>query len=78
MGGASTDEGAAVTEVVDLCRDLIRFDTSNPGKTERPAAEYVAEKLEEVGLSTTVFEAARGGPASSPGWRVPTRAGTRC
>jgi acetylornithine deacetylase/succinyl-diaminopimelate desuccinylase-like protein len=56
----SRDEGVAVTEVVDLCRDLIRFDTSNPGKSERPAAEYVAEKLEDVGLTTTVFEAAPG------------------
>ncbi|MEO6713364.1 MAG: M20/M25/M40 family metallo-hydrolase [Mycobacteriales bacterium] len=45
-----------MTEVVDLCRDLIRIDTSNPGKKERPAAEYVAAKLEEVGLDTTLFE----------------------
>ena len=49
-----------MTEVVDLCRDLIRIDTSNPGKAERPAAEYVAEKLEEVGLETTVFESEPG------------------
>ena len=45
-----------MSEVVDLCRDLIRIDTSNPGKAERPAAEYVAAALEEVGLETTVFE----------------------
>jgi acetylornithine deacetylase/succinyl-diaminopimelate desuccinylase-like protein len=49
-----------VSEVVDLCRDLIRIDTSNPGRTERPAAEYVAEKLEEVGLETTIFDSEPG------------------
>ncbi|MEP7053842.1 MAG: M20/M25/M40 family metallo-hydrolase [Actinomycetota bacterium] len=49
-------EEASVSEVVDLCRDLIRIDTSNPGSTERPAAEYVAAALEEVGLETTLFE----------------------
>jgi acetylornithine deacetylase/succinyl-diaminopimelate desuccinylase-like protein len=49
-----------MTEVVDLCRDLIRIDTSNPGKAERPAAEYVAAALEEVGLETTLFESEPG------------------
>jgi acetylornithine deacetylase/succinyl-diaminopimelate desuccinylase-like protein len=43
-------------EVVDLCRDLIRFDTSNPTRPERPAAEYVAEKLADVGLEPTLIE----------------------
>ncbi|MGH8870268.1 MAG: M20/M25/M40 family metallo-hydrolase [Actinomycetes bacterium] len=46
----------AEDEVVDLCRDLIRFDTSNPTHPERPAAEYVAEKLAEVGLEPTLLE----------------------
>jgi acetylornithine deacetylase/succinyl-diaminopimelate desuccinylase-like protein len=46
----------AEDEVVDLCRDLIRIDTSNPIKPERPAAEYVAEKLAEVGLEPTIIE----------------------
>ncbi|MFN2625197.1 MAG: M20/M25/M40 family metallo-hydrolase [Mycobacteriales bacterium] len=45
-----------MSDVVNLCRDLIRIDTSNPGKPERPAAEYVAEKLAEVGLETRMFE----------------------
>ncbi|GAA2110585.1 M20/M25/M40 family metallo-hydrolase [Streptomyces synnematoformans] len=48
-------------EVVDLCRELIRIDTSNygdhSGPGERAAAEYVAEKLAEVGLEPEVFEA---------------------
>ncbi|MFJ9409950.1 M20/M25/M40 family metallo-hydrolase [Streptomyces sp. NPDC101393] len=51
-------------EVVDLCRDLIRIDTSNygdhSGPGERAAAEYVAEKLAEVGLEPQIFESHRG------------------
>ncbi|NGN66916.1 M20/M25/M40 family metallo-hydrolase [Streptomyces sp. A7024] len=51
-------------EVVDLCRDLIRIDTSNYGGNEGPgeraAAEYVAEKLAEVGLEPEIFESAPG------------------
>ncbi|WP_285700241.1 M20/M25/M40 family metallo-hydrolase [Actinomadura sp. NBRC 104412] len=49
-----------VDEVVQLCQELIRIDTSNPGDHsgpgERVAAEYVAEKLAEVGLEAQVFE----------------------
>jgi len=60
-----TDQPAPPTataedEVVDLCRDLIRIDTSNPGKPERPAAEYVAEKLAEVGLEPQLYESEPG------------------
>ncbi|GAB2616612.1 M20/M25/M40 family metallo-hydrolase [Streptomyces capparidis] len=51
-------------EVVDLCRELIRIDTSNygdgSGPGERAAAEYVAEKLAEVGLEPRIFESDRG------------------
>jgi acetylornithine deacetylase/succinyl-diaminopimelate desuccinylase-like protein len=54
---------AAVTaedEVATLCRDLIRIDTSNygdhSGPGERPAAEYVAGLLGEVGLEPVVLE----------------------
>jgi acetylornithine deacetylase/succinyl-diaminopimelate desuccinylase-like protein len=54
-----------MTEVVDLCRDLIRIDTTNTGdnatsKGERAAAEYVAEKLAEVGLDPQLRESAPG------------------
>ncbi|MCW2898394.1 MAG: peptidase [Streptosporangiaceae bacterium] len=55
-----TGQPTAEDEVVELCRDLIRIDTSNPGDHsgpgERKAAEYVAEKLSEVGLEPQVFE----------------------
>ncbi len=52
-------------EVVDLCRDLIRIDTTNTGDLatsvgERAAAEYVAEKLAEVGLAPQLRESAPG------------------
>lgn len=51
-------------EVVDLCRELIQIDTSNygdhSGPGERKAAEYVAEKLAEVGLEPQIFESHQG------------------
>ena len=60
---SDTDTTKGVTgedEVVDLCSELIRFDTSNygdhSGPGERKAAEYVAEKLAEVGLEPKIFE----------------------
>ncbi|MEU0027589.1 M20/M25/M40 family metallo-hydrolase [Streptomyces sp. NPDC006335] len=60
---SDTDTARGVTgedEVVDLCRELIRFDTSNygdhSGPGERKAAEWVAGKLAEVGLDPQIFE----------------------
>ncbi|MFF9089266.1 M20/M25/M40 family metallo-hydrolase [Streptomyces sp. NPDC014991] len=60
---SETDTARSVTgedEVVDLCRELIRFDTSNygdhSGPGERKAAEWVAEKLAEVGLEPEIYE----------------------
>jgi acetylornithine deacetylase/succinyl-diaminopimelate desuccinylase-like protein len=51
-------------EVVDLCRALIRIDTSNygddPRSQEAEAAEYVAELLTEVGLEVESIETAHG------------------
>jgi acetylornithine deacetylase/succinyl-diaminopimelate desuccinylase-like protein len=51
-------------EVVDLCRDLLRIDTSNYGDSsgpgERKAAEYVAEKLSDVGVEPMMFESEPG------------------
>ncbi|MEV7007009.1 M20/M25/M40 family metallo-hydrolase [Streptosporangium sp. NPDC051022] len=47
-------------EVSSICSDLIRFDTTNPGSGERPAAEYVAGLLAEAGVEPVVFESARG------------------
>jgi acetylornithine deacetylase/succinyl-diaminopimelate desuccinylase-like protein len=57
----TTSRPSAVEEVVALARDLIRIDTTNTGDPatlvgERVAAEYVAEKLSEVGYETTYVE----------------------
>ncbi|MDQ6934949.1 MAG: M20/M25/M40 family metallo-hydrolase [Actinomycetota bacterium] len=51
-------------EVVEICRDLIRLDTSNYGDTdgpgERKAAEHVAMLLDEVGIHAELFESEPG------------------
>jgi acetylornithine deacetylase/succinyl-diaminopimelate desuccinylase-like protein len=48
-------------EVVQFTSDLIRIDTSNPGPGidgpgERAAADYVAAKLDDVGIACEVYE----------------------
>jgi acetylornithine deacetylase/succinyl-diaminopimelate desuccinylase-like protein len=60
---ASAGEAARydpAAEVVQICSDLIRFDTSNrgdgSGNGERAAAEYVAGLLEDVGISCELYE----------------------
>jgi acetylornithine deacetylase/succinyl-diaminopimelate desuccinylase-like protein len=55
----------AEQEVIDLCRDLIRIDTTNTGDLatsagERLAAEYVCQRLGEVGIEPTLLESAPG------------------
>jgi acetylornithine deacetylase/succinyl-diaminopimelate desuccinylase-like protein len=63
-----TDErgfAAAAAEVVEICRELLRMDTTNTGEPdstagERVAAEYVAGKLAEVGLEPVIRESAPG------------------
>jgi acetylornithine deacetylase/succinyl-diaminopimelate desuccinylase-like protein len=60
---AATPEPA--DEVVELCRELIRIDTTNTGdpdttRPERPAAEWVAARLAEVGIESQLRESAPG------------------
>jgi len=59
-GGVSELSGTAADELVRICRDLLRMDTSNygddSGPGERKAAEYVAGLLAEVGLEVEVLE----------------------
>jgi acetylornithine deacetylase/succinyl-diaminopimelate desuccinylase-like protein len=59
-----TSRPTAEDEVVDLCRELIRIDTTNfgngEGPGERQAAEYVAEKLSDVGLEVEIIESEPG------------------
>src|SRR3954470_18420281 len=47
-------------EVVDLCRDLIRIDSTNPTSNERAAAEWVAGRLTDAGLTPQVLESEPG------------------
>lgn len=64
----TTTEKAATTraegEVADLCRDLLRIDTSNygdgSGPGERRAAEHVMALLHEVGLAPELVESEPG------------------
>ncbi|MBB4934732.1 acetylornithine deacetylase/succinyl-diaminopimelate desuccinylase-like protein [Lipingzhangella halophila] len=60
MADVSGSLSQAETEVVGLCQDLIAMDTSNygdhSGPGERVAAEYVAGKLDEVGVEATIYE----------------------
>jgi acetylornithine deacetylase/succinyl-diaminopimelate desuccinylase-like protein len=54
----------AEDEVVELCHELIRIDSSNygdgSGPGERSVAEYVAGKLSDVGLEPRLVESERG------------------
>ncbi|HEV7206337.1 MAG TPA: M20/M25/M40 family metallo-hydrolase [Jatrophihabitans sp.] len=51
---------SAQDEVTDLLVELIRINTSNPTHPERPAAEWVAAKLDEVGIDSQIIEASKG------------------
>lgn len=56
---ATTPDQAALDEVVTFTSELIRIDTTNRGGgdcRERPAAEYVAERLAAAGLEPTLLE----------------------
>jgi acetylornithine deacetylase/succinyl-diaminopimelate desuccinylase-like protein len=71
----TANQDSAQDEVVGICRDLIRIDTTNPGDHsgpgERQAAEYVAALLADVDLEPQVLEShpkrarTRTGPPSS-------------
>jgi acetylornithine deacetylase/succinyl-diaminopimelate desuccinylase-like protein len=55
---------APETETLEICRDLIRLDTTNfgddSGPGERKAAEYVAASLAEVGIESELVESEPG------------------
>jgi acetylornithine deacetylase/succinyl-diaminopimelate desuccinylase-like protein len=60
-----TSRPRAVDEVVGICRDLLRIDSTNTGDIttsagERAAAEYVAGLLAEVGLEPKIIESRPG------------------
>ena len=62
--GAGTPSYDPAAEVVDICRDLIRIDTTNfgdgSGPGERKAAEHVATLLSEVGIESEIYESEPG------------------
>src|SRR5919112_1199139 len=60
MSALSENTVTAQDEVADLLVDLIRINTANPTHPERPAAEWVAQKLDEVGIASQIIEAAPG------------------
>ncbi len=45
---------------LDHLQALIRMDTTNPGRPERPAAEYLAALLSEAGIECRIFEKVSG------------------
>lgn len=63
-GGASAGIPDPHAEVIDLTRELIRFDTTNhggvDGASERASAEYVVGLLQDVGLEPKLIESAPG------------------
>ncbi|WP_405843272.1 M20/M25/M40 family metallo-hydrolase [Streptomyces platensis] len=62
-GQVSGVDQQALDEVVRFTSELIRIDTSNAGDgacQERPAAEYVAERLAGAGLEPTLLERSKG------------------
>jgi acetylornithine deacetylase/succinyl-diaminopimelate desuccinylase-like protein len=67
-------------DVVDLCRNLIRIDSTNygddSGPGERQAAEYVAERLADVGIESEFFEPSKGRTSLMARWGDP-HAGNR-
>ncbi|MDT4912877.1 MAG: hypothetical protein QOC66_2005 [Pseudonocardiales bacterium] len=60
MSALSEPTITAQDEVAELLVELIRINTSNPTHAERPAAEWVAHKLDEVGIQSQILEAAPG------------------
>ena len=50
----------ANSEVATLLSELIRINTTNPTHVERPAAEWVAATLDEVGIASQIIESAPG------------------
>ncbi|WP_309079729.1 M20/M25/M40 family metallo-hydrolase [Zhihengliuella sp.] len=64
MSNVSASEVTAEDEVVDICRNLIRIDTSNFGNNdsrgERRAAEYAASLMADAGADPQILESSPG------------------
>lgn len=60
MVGTTPASDEAQSEVIGLCAELIRFDTSNPTSDERACADWVVARLSEAGIESTLVESAPG------------------
>ncbi len=73
--GSMTKSYTPEAEVAQICRDLIRIDTSNygdgSGPGERQAAEHVAGLLDEVGIESQIFEPTKGRTSVVAHWGDP-------
>lgn len=49
-----------ITPEIELLREYLRFDTSNPPGREREAAEWLAQRLREAGVEPEIIETAPG------------------
>src|SRR3954452_9098761 len=68
MAGESGLTARADDEVVSLCRDLLRIDSSNPTSNERAAAEQVAGWLTDAGLTPEIYESEPGRASTIARW----------
>ncbi|MGH9041257.1 MAG: M20/M25/M40 family metallo-hydrolase [Acidimicrobiia bacterium] len=60
-------------EAIEITREYLRIDTTNPPGNERPAADLLAKVLEDAGLPTTILESDPG--RASLVARLPGRSG---
>jgi acetylornithine deacetylase/succinyl-diaminopimelate desuccinylase-like protein len=71
---------APESETLQICRDLIRLDTTNygddSGPGERKAAEYVAASLDEVGIESELVESEPGRTSLVARWGNPDSSST--
>src|SRR6187455_1818068 len=80
QGPEQRAEQGVDAEVVELCRELLRMDTSNygddSGPGERKAAEYVATLLDEVGIESRLYESEAGRTSLVAHWGATTASTT--
>src|SRR2546428_12751623 len=61
-GAGARGRGGAVTDAVELLRDLIRFDTTNPPGNEEACVTHIETLLRESGIESERYEKAPGRP----------------
>src|SRR2546427_1168556 len=61
-GAGARGRGGAVTDPVELLRDLIRFDTTNPPGNEEACVAHIETLLRQNGIESERYEKAPGRP----------------